>query len=60
MRERTGFPSGVPCWIDTAQPDPQAAVEFYSGLFGWEFEDQMPADAPGHYFVARLGGRDVA
>jgi uncharacterized protein len=60
MRERTGFPAGVPCWIDTAQPDPQAAVEFYSGLFGWEFEDRQPADAPGHYFVARLGGRDVA
>ena len=34
---------GVPCWIDTNQPDPHAAVEFYRGLFGWELEDQMPA-----------------
>ncbi len=25
---------GVPCWIDTAQPDPQAAVAFYRDLFG--------------------------
>jgi uncharacterized protein len=30
------------------------------GLFGWEFEDRMPADSPGRYFVAQLRGRDVA
>jgi predicted enzyme related to lactoylglutathione lyase len=35
-------------------------VRFYSGLFGWEFEDRMPADSPGQYFVAQLRGRDVA
>jgi uncharacterized protein len=58
--ERDGYPPGVPCWVDTAQPDPQAAVRFYRGLFGWEFEDRMPADAPGHYYVAQLQGRDVA
>ena len=58
--ERDGYPPGVPCWVDTAQPDPEAAVRFYGGLFGWEFEDRMPADSPGRYFVARLHGRDVA
>ena len=57
---REGFPPGVPCWIDTAQPDPVAAASFYGALFGWEFEDRMPAGAPGQYFVARLRGRDVA
>jgi uncharacterized protein len=51
---------GVPCWIDTAQPDPEAAVAFYGGLFGWEFEDAMPPGAPGRYVMARIGGRDVA
>jgi predicted enzyme related to lactoylglutathione lyase len=51
---------GVPCWIDTAQPDPEAAVAFYGGLFGWAFEDRMPIDAPGRYFVAQLHDRDVA
>ena len=51
---------GVPCWVDTSQPDPAAAVEFYGGLFGWELEDMMPPDAPGSYFMARLGGKDVA
>jgi predicted enzyme related to lactoylglutathione lyase len=58
--KRDGYLPGVPCWVDTSQPDPQAAAAFYAGLFGWEFEDRMPEDAPGHYFVARLEGADVA
>lgn len=57
---RDGYPAGVPCWIDTTQPDPRAAAEFYGGLLGWKLEDMMPPDSPGHYFVARLYGRDVA
>ncbi len=60
MLERDGYPDGVPCWVDTEQPDPQAAAEFYGGLFGWELEDRMPAEAPGHYFVATIRGKDVA
>src|SRR2546421_10700276 len=60
MPERDGYIPGVPCWIDTSQPDPEAAVEFYSGLFEWEFEDMMPPDAPGKYFIARIRGGDVA
>ena len=60
MSERDRYIPGVPCWVDTSQPDPAAAVEFYGGLFGWEFENVMPPDAPGAYFTARLDGRDVA
>ena len=60
MRKRDGYPPGVPCWIDTSQPDPQAAVVFYGGLLGWDFEDVMPRGAPGAYFIARLDGGDVA
>jgi predicted enzyme related to lactoylglutathione lyase len=60
MLDRDGYPPGVPCWIDTAQPDPAAAVAFYGGLFGWQFEDRMPTEVPGNYFVARLHDRDVA
>ena len=52
MPERDGYIPGVPCWIDTSQPDPEAAVDFYSGLFGWEFEDVMPPGSPGKYFIA--------
>ncbi len=60
MIERDGYIPGVPCWVDTSQPDPEAAVDFYAGLFGWQFEDVMPAGAPGKYFIARLHGGDVA
>jgi predicted enzyme related to lactoylglutathione lyase len=60
MLERDGFPPGVPCWVDTAQPDVDAAAHFYGGVFGWEFDDRMPPDAPGQYLIARLDGRDVA
>jgi uncharacterized protein len=60
MPERDGYIPGVPCWADTSQPDPEAAVGFYRGLFGWEFADVMPPDSPGKYFIARVRGRDVA
>jgi predicted enzyme related to lactoylglutathione lyase len=36
----------VPCWVDTEQPDPDAACRFYGELFGWTFEDAVPAQAP--------------
>jgi uncharacterized protein len=60
MSERDGYQPGVPCWVDTGQPDPQAAVGFYTELFGWEAEDAMPPDSEGSYFVCRLRGREVA
>lgn len=60
MPERDGYIPGVPCWVDTSQPDPDAALAFYGGLFGWEFEDMMPAGSPGKYFIARIRGGDVA
>jgi predicted enzyme related to lactoylglutathione lyase len=60
MPEQPGYIPGVPCWVDTSQPDPEAAVAFYGGLFGWEFEDVMPPESEGNYFVARLRGGDVA
>jgi predicted enzyme related to lactoylglutathione lyase len=60
MIERDGYPAGTPCWVDISQPDPEAATQFYGALFGWEFEDRMPADSPGHYYAATLDGRAVA
>ena len=60
MAERDGYIPGVPCWIDTAQPDPDAAAAFYGGLFGWEFENVMPPDAGTKYLIARIRGGDVA
>jgi predicted enzyme related to lactoylglutathione lyase len=48
--------------VDTAQPDPEAAIAFYGELMGWEFvgPGRMPGERAGRYFVARLRGRDVA
>jgi predicted enzyme related to lactoylglutathione lyase len=60
MSNRDRYIPGVPCWVDTTQPDPEAAAEFYGRLFGWEFEDKMPPDAPGKYFIAQLRGKEVA
>ena len=50
---------GVPCWIDTTQPDPESAAAFYGELFGWETENVSPAGAP-PYYMARMRGLDVA
>jgi predicted enzyme related to lactoylglutathione lyase len=60
MPELDRYIPGVPCWIDTSQPDPDAAAEFYGGLFGWKLEEMMPPGSPGKYLIARLGGGDVA
>ena len=60
MPERDGYIPGVPCWVDTSHPDAEAVLPFYGGLFGWTFEDVMPADAPGRYYMARIRGGDAA
>jgi predicted enzyme related to lactoylglutathione lyase len=60
MADQDRYIPGVPCWIDTTQPDPEAAVAFYRELFGWELEDVMPPDAPSPYFIGRIRGGDVA
>lgn len=60
MAERDGYIPGVPCWIDTSQPDPDGACAFYGGLFGWEFEDAMPPGSQGRYVIGRIRGGDVA
>jgi uncharacterized protein len=53
MPERDGYIPGVPCWVDTSQPDPESAIDFYGGLFGWEFEEIMPPSSEGKYLIAR-------
>jgi predicted enzyme related to lactoylglutathione lyase len=57
MSSHDRYLPGVPCWVDTTQPDPAAAAAFYGGLFGWQFEDAAEPDA---YGVGRLPGGDAA
>jgi uncharacterized protein len=54
MSERDAYEPGVPCWVTTLQPDPEAAAAFYAAILGWDTE---PANG---YLVARLRGRPVA
>lgn len=56
MNHTVPFPVGAPCWVETLQPDPETAAEFYGGLLGWSF---VQADPEGHR-VALLDGRPVA
>ena len=60
MSERDSYIPGVPCWVDTSQPDPEKAVPFYGDLFGWEFENVLPGGADDGYFIGRIRGGDVA
>lgn len=60
MQLRDHYLPGVPCWVDTTQPDIDAATDFYAGLFGWAFERRTPPAAPVQFSMGRLDGRDVA
>lgn len=56
-RELT-WPPATPCWVDAQFDDPQAAAQFYAGLFGWDVGG--PEGAHAGYRMARIGGRPVA
>ncbi|MEU6119801.1 VOC family protein [Streptomyces sp. NPDC047117] len=54
----TQYVSGAPNWLDLGVPDVDAAVAFYSEVFGWTFES-LGEEAGGYGFF-RLDGRTVA
>jgi len=60
MDQPKTYPHGVPSWIDTVAHDVDEAKRFYAGLFDWTFTDAIPAEAPGNYLIATIGGEDVA
>jgi predicted enzyme related to lactoylglutathione lyase len=60
MRNARTYPNGVPCWIDTEQPDPNGARHFYGTLFGWTFHDDDAPDTRDPYLIARLDGQEAA
>ena len=59
VQDREGFPPGVPCWVDTQQPDRDAALRFYGAVFGWSFENHLQRGDRA-YDLAMLDGRVVA
>ena len=52
------YQPGTPCWIDLMVPEQQAALDFYTGLFGWAGEVGPPET--GGYAVCTLHGKPVA
>jgi uncharacterized protein len=40
MGERTSYTPGTFCWVDLVVEDPNAAKDYYAGLFGWEYDEQ--------------------
>jgi predicted enzyme related to lactoylglutathione lyase len=50
---------GTFSWADLGTPDPAAARRFYTGLFGWGFEDR-PISGGEYYTIFDVGGKSVA
>ncbi|PVG82374.1 glyoxalase [Nocardioides gansuensis] len=54
------YPEGVTSWIELEHRDLAGAQAFYSGLFGWTFDDVTSPGQQSRHLVARLDGQDVA
>ena len=59
MGERTSHAPGTFSWADLATADAAGAKAFYTGLLGWETEDNPIPDG-GVYTMASKGGKSVA
>jgi predicted enzyme related to lactoylglutathione lyase len=54
----TPFAPGTPCWVDLLSSDYAASKAFYSGLFGWTFDEA--SDQFGGYVTYSSDGFSVA
>src|SRR5690242_2630857 len=59
MPTRDSYAQGTPNWVDLQTSDQAAAKAFYSGLFGWTYDDQPMPDGQ-VYSMAVLRGHQVA
>ncbi len=59
MGIRNSYEKGIFCWVDLATTDQDAAKQFYTQLFHWDFED-VPLEDGGTYSMACKDGRYVA
>jgi predicted enzyme related to lactoylglutathione lyase len=59
MGERTQHAPGTFSWADLATNDSDGAKAFYTGLFGWDVEDN-PMPEGGVYTMLRKGGKAAA
>jgi predicted enzyme related to lactoylglutathione lyase len=58
------YQQGTPSWIEYSSADQAASKEFYSQLFGWDYDDQPMTDdqgvSMGTYSLAQVQGDKVA
>lgn len=59
MGERTSHAPGTFSWADLSTSDPDGAKAFYTGLFGWDIEDN-PIPEGGVYTMLSKGGKHAA
>jgi predicted enzyme related to lactoylglutathione lyase len=60
LSEKSEYAPGTPSWVDVSVPDPDAAADFYSAIFGWEIHDAGDPEETGGYRMATLGDKYVA
>src|SRR5918992_3696816 len=58
MPEVTKYAPGTPSWVDLGTSDPESAREFYSQVFGWEYE--IGGEETGFYANCLVNGKRVA
>lgn len=58
MQETPVYAPGTFCWVECGTSDGEAAKKFYTGLFGWSFEDNPMG--PGQiYTMLKQDGKDI-
>ena len=58
MQEVPEYKPGTFCWVELGTSDGDAAKNFYSQLFGWEYQDN-PMGPDMVYTMVKLDGKDV-
>ena len=58
MQETLTYAPGTFCWVELGTSDSEAAKKFYTGLFGWTFDDK-PTGPGMVYTMLQKDGKDV-
>ena len=53
------YKHGTPCWTDLSTTDQDGAKEFYSKIFGWEYQE-IPMGDDQVYSMATIDGSEAA
>lgn len=60
MPREDRYQIGAPFWVESFQPDPHAAAEYYGALLGWSFDEAKGAAGSVEPLIARVDGKSVA